>query len=272
MSTKALAGKVALVTGSSSGMGRAISVGLADLGVSIICCDLKAEANPAGFESDLQSTTVELVQARGEKAVFFKVDISQLNEIEHAFTQGVAQFGRLDIVVNCAGFWAPFRKFGDEDDALWQKMSAVNVLGTAKSTRLAIQQFLKQDVDENWGSRGKIVNISSCAAVVAFPGEVAYSATKAAVNHMTRAGALDHAADAININCIAPGVVATGMARQNFDDKDIIKHMKKATPWPRLGTVEDIAGAALFLCSKQSSWITGQTFAVDGGMTLGVPA
>lgn len=174
-------------------------------------------------------------------------------------------------MVNCAGFWAPFRKFADEDDALWQKMAAVNVLGTAKSTRLAIQQFLKQDMDENWGARGKIVNISSCAAVVAFPGEVAYSATKAAVNHMTRAGALDHARDAININCIAPGVVATGMARQNFDDQDIINHMKKATPWPRLGTVDDIAGTALFLCSKEASWITGQTFAVDGGMTLGVP-
>jgi NAD(P)-dependent dehydrogenase (short-subunit alcohol dehydrogenase family) len=108
--------------------------------------------------------------------------------------------------------------------------------------------------------------------VTAFPGEVAYSATKAAINHMTRAGALDVARNSININCIAPGVVATGMARQNFDNKDTIQHMKKATPWPRLGTVEDIAGAALFLCSKESSWITGQTFAVDGGMTLGVPA
>jgi NAD(P)-dependent dehydrogenase (short-subunit alcohol dehydrogenase family) len=177
----------------------------------------------------------------------------------------------LDIVVNCAGYWAPFRKFAVEDDELWQKMANINLLGTAKSNRLAIQQFLKQEVDEAWGSRGKIVNVSSCAANIAFPGEVAYSATKAAINHMTRAGALDHAQDWININCIAPGVVATGMARQNFEDQDIIKHMKKATPWPRLGTVEDITGTALFLCSKQASWLTGQIYAVDGGMTLGVP-
>jgi NAD(P)-dependent dehydrogenase (short-subunit alcohol dehydrogenase family) len=182
------------------------------------------------------------------------------------------KFGQLHIVVNCAGYWAPFRLFVEEDDELWAKMAAVNTLGTAKSNRLAIKQFLKQDVDEAWGCRGKIVNISSCAAVTAFPGEVAYSATKAAVNHMTRAGALDHARHLININCIAPGVVATGMARQNFENEDTIKHMKKATPWPRLGTVDDIANAALFLCSKESSWITGQTFAVDGGMTLGVPA
>jgi len=173
--------------------------------------------------------------------------------------------------VNCAGYWAPFRLFVDESDELWSKMSSINTLGTAKSNRLAIQQFLKQDVDSQWGSRGRIINISSCAGVVAFPGEVAYSATKAAINHMTRAGAIDHAKDYININAIAPGVVATGMARANFEDTGIIGHMKKATPWPRLGTADDIAGTVLFLCSKSSSWITGQVYAVDGGMTLGVP-
>lgn len=93
-------------------------------------------------------------------------------------------------------------------------MVAINLQGTATCNRLAIRQFLKQEHDENWGSRGRIVNISSCAGVTAFPGEVAYSATKAAINHMTRAAALDHAKDWININCVAPGAVATGMASQ----------------------------------------------------------
>lgn len=181
-------------------------------------------------------------------------------------------FGRIDIVVNCAGYWAPFRKFAEEDDELWTRMAAVNILGTARMTRLALRQFLKQDVDEDWGSRGRVVNVSSCAAVTGFPGETAYSATKAAVNHMTLAGALDHAKDCININCVAPGVVATGMARVNLEDNDIVELMKRATPWPRLGRVEDIAGAIVFLCLPESQWITGQTLAVDGGMTLGVPA
>ncbi|OQU97046.1 hypothetical protein CLAIMM_03049 [Cladophialophora immunda] len=271
MAQKSLNGKVALVTGSSSGMGRGISLGLAEQGVSVICCDLKPEANPEGFEKDLQVTTVELIREQGGQAIFFKVDISLMSEIEHAFKEGIAEFGRLDIAVNCAGYWAPFRKFALEDNDLWQKMVNINLLGTSTCNRLAIRQFLKQEVDEAWGSRGKIVNVSSCAASIAFPYEVAYSATKAAINHMTRAGALDHAQDWININCIAPGTVATGMARKNFEDKEIIKHMKKATPWPRLGTVEDITGTALFLCSKHSSWITGQIYAVDGGMTLGVP-
>jgi NAD(P)-dependent dehydrogenase (short-subunit alcohol dehydrogenase family) len=160
----------------------------------------------------------------------------------------------------------------DEDDALWAKMLAVNSAGTAKMSRLAVRQFLKQEVDPAWGSRGRIVNVSSCAANIAYAGEVAYSATKASINHMTRAAAIDHAKDSININCIAPGVVETGMARGNLEDNDIITVMKGATPWPRLGKAQDIAGAALFFCLPSSQWITGQVLAVDGGMTLGVPA
>jgi NAD(P)-dependent dehydrogenase (short-subunit alcohol dehydrogenase family) len=173
--------------------------------------------------------------------------------------------------VNCAGFWAPFRDFAVEDDELWAKMLAVNSMGTAKATRLALRQFLKQEVDPVWGSRGRVVSVSSCAGHIAFPGEVAYSATKASINHMTRAGAIDHAKDSINLNCVAPGVVATGMARGNFEDKDIFSGMRKATPWPRMGKAEDIASAILFFCLPESQWITGQLLPVDGGMTLGVP-
>jgi NAD(P)-dependent dehydrogenase (short-subunit alcohol dehydrogenase family) len=170
----------------------------------------------------------------------------------------VKKFGRLDILINCAGYWAPFRDFVDEDDELWGKMVAINTLGTAKASRLAIRQFLKQEVDPKWGSRGRIVNISSCAGHIAFAGEVAYSATKSSINHMTRAGAIDHAKDYININCVAPGAVQTGMARANFENADIVKVMKKATPWPRTGFAEDIAGSVLFFCLPQSQWVTGQ--------------
>jgi NAD(P)-dependent dehydrogenase (short-subunit alcohol dehydrogenase family) len=88
---------------------------------------------------------------------------------------------------------------------------------------------------------------------------------------MTRAGAMDHAKDFININCVAPGVVATGMARQNIENKDIFALMEKSTPWPRIGNAEDISGVVVFLCLRQSQWMTGQVLAVDGGMTLGIP-
>lgn len=149
---------------------------------------------------------------------------------------------------------------------------AINTAGTSKMSRLAIRQYLQQEVDSYWGSRGRIVNISSCAAQIAYAGEVAYSATKASINHMTRAGAIDHAKDSININCIAPGVVATGMARGNLENNEISQTMNRATPWTRLGNANDIAEAVLFFCLPSSQWITGQVLAVDGGMTLGIPA
>lgn len=270
MTSKALEGKVALVTGASSGMGRAVCLLLQKEGAKVVCCDLQEQANPRGYEEDIETTTADLIIKRGGEAVFHQVDISKLDQVAAAFKEGISHFGRLDILVNCAGFWAPFRLFSEEDDDLWAKMVAVNTLGTAKATRLAIQQFLKQDVDPVWGSRGRIVSISSSAGHIAFPGEVAYSATKASINHMTVAGAMDHAKDSINLNCVAPGVVATGMSRQNFESKDVFSLMEKATPWPRLGVPTDIAHAVMFFLMPGSAWVTGQRLAVDGGMTLGV--
>ncbi|KAK1722088.1 uncharacterized protein CLUP02_03032 [Colletotrichum lupini] len=265
-----LDGKVALVTGSSSGIGRAIAIQLASLGVKIVSFDLHDLPNSKGYEEDIDKTTAEVISAAGGEAIFFPGDITDTKVVEDVFKKSHEKFGRLDILINCAGYWAPFHLFADESDELWERMSAVNTLGTAKMCRLAIRQFLQQDLDPAWGSRGRIVNISSCAGVVGFPGEVAYSATKAAVNHMTRAGALDHAKDYININCVAPGVVATGLARGNLEDAGIHKLMKMATPWPRLGTAGDIADVVVFLCRPESKWMTGQVLAVDGGMTIGV--
>uniref|UniRef100_A0A8H7TNJ9 Uncharacterized protein n=1 Tax=Bionectria ochroleuca TaxID=29856 RepID=A0A8H7TNJ9_BIOOC len=265
-----LDGKVAIVTGGSSGMGRAIAIGLAKEGAKVVCCDLNEGANQQGYEADLQKTTGEVIRANGGAATFCQADISDPAAVEGVFKTAMKTFGRIDILINCAGYWAPFRTFAEESEELWLKMAAVNTLGTARMSREVIRQFLRQTHDEKWGSRGRIVNISSCAAVCGFPGEVAYSATKASVNHMSRAGALDHAKDYININCVAPGVVATGMARGNFENNEIVQTMKKATPWPRLGNVDDIAAITVFLCLPESQWITGQIIPVDGGLTIGV--
>ncbi|KAL5591181.1 hypothetical protein FOVSG1_010070 [Fusarium oxysporum f. sp. vasinfectum] len=270
--TLKLDGKVAVVTGGSSGMGRAIALGLAAEGAAIVVCDLQENANSQGYESDLGQTTGEVISSKGDRYIFCRTDISDVHAVEETFRQALEKFGHIDILINCAGYWAPFRKFVDEDEELWSKMAAVNTLGTARMSRKALAQFLKQDVDEKWGSRGRIVNISSCAAVTGFPGEVAYSATKASIDHMTRAGALDHAKDYINFNCVAPGVVATGMARGNIENDSIRQTMIKATPWPRLGKAEDVAAAVVFLCLPESQWITGQVLPVDGGMTVGVSA
>ncbi|KAL2677298.1 hypothetical protein Neosp_011067 [[Neocosmospora] mangrovei] len=256
-----LDGKVAVVTGASSGMGRAIAIALAGEGAKIVLCDLQEKANAKGYEADVDKTTSDIIATQGGDSIFSQTDIASPTAVQETFSRALE-----------ASYWAPFCSFADESEELWAKMAAVNTLGTARMSRTAIKQFLKQEVDETWGSRGRIVNISSCASVTGFPGEVAYSATKASVDHMTRAGALDHAKDSININCVAPGVVATGMARGNLENSSIHQTMVKATPWPRLGTVDDIAAAVLFLCLPQSQWITGQVLPVDGGMTIGVSA
>jgi NAD(P)-dependent dehydrogenase (short-subunit alcohol dehydrogenase family) len=158
----------------------------------------------------------------------------------------------------------------DEDDALWTKNLSVNAFGTGKMTRAAVKQFLKQEVDPVWGSRGRVVSVTSVAGVVAFPGEAAYSASKAAVGHLMRAAAMDHAKDSINFNSVAPGCVHTGMARVNFESQNVLKLMQNATPWPRMGEAEDIASAIVFFCLPQSQWVTGQELAVDGGLSMGV--
>jgi NAD(P)-dependent dehydrogenase (short-subunit alcohol dehydrogenase family) len=182
----------------------------------------------------------------------------------------VQEFGKLNIVVNNAGLWLPLRDFVLETEEMWDSMMGINGKGTATSMRLAIQQFLKQEIDES-GSRGRIVNISSSAGITAIRREATYAASKAAVSMLTRNVALDHAKDSINVNAVCPGVVRTAMSSTNFNDPAIIAEMKKGTPWPRLGEPNDIAKVVLFLCSDDAQWVTGQNIAVDGGFTVGIP-
>ena len=137
--------------------------------------------------------------------------------------------------------------------------------------RQAIKQFLKQPINSISGSRGRIVNISSSAGIVAIRREATYAATKAAVSMLTRNVALDHAKDCINVNAVCPGVVRTAMSSTNFRDPAIISEMRKGTPWPRLGEPKDIANVVLFLCTDEAQWMTGQNIAVDGGFTVGIP-
>ncbi|KAJ4233054.1 hypothetical protein NW759_001837 [Fusarium solani] len=239
-------------------VGRAIAIALAGEGAKIVLCDLQEKANAKGYEADVDKTTGDIIAARGGDSIFLQTDIASSAAIQETFSRALEASALLLFRGRVGGALA--------------KIAAFNTLGTARISRSAIRQFLQQEVDEKWGSQGRIVNISSCASVTGFPGEVAYSTTKASVDHMTRARALDHAKDSININCVAPGVVATGIARGNLENSTIHQTIVKATPWPRLGTVDDIAAAILFLCLPQSQWITGQILPVDGGMTISISA
>jgi len=263
--------RIAIVTGSSSGMGRAIALALAREGAFVVCSDLKPEAAPHGFEEDREIPTHVVITNNGGKSIFQKCDMGKTAEIWTLIEVAVKEFGKLDILVNNAGLWLPLRDFVEETDEMWDSMMGINGKGTATSMRQAIKQFLSQPIDPKSGSRGRIVNISSSAGIVAIRREATYAASKAAVSMLTRNVALDHAKDSININAVCPGVVRTAMASTNFRDPKIIAEMQKGTPWPRLGEPKDIANAVLFLLTDEAQWITGQNIAVDGGFTVGIP-
>lgn len=286
--TGRLHGRVSIVTGSSSGMGRAIALLLAQEGSYVVCSDLRPEASPNGFEADKHIPTHEVIKQNGGTSMFQKCDMGKTNEIFDLIDVAVKvrkwlpsyvhdssdmpkqEFGKLNILVNNAGLWLPLRDFVEETDEQWDAMMGINAKGTATSMRQAIKQFLKQPIDDS-GSRGRIVNISSSAGITAIRREATYAASKAAVSMLTRNVALDHAKDAINVNAVCPGVVRTAMASTNFRDPSIISEMKKGTPWPRLGEPVDIAKVVVFLCSDDAQWVTGQNWAVDGGFTVGIP-
>jgi NAD(P)-dependent dehydrogenase (short-subunit alcohol dehydrogenase family) len=167
--------------------------------------------------------------------------------------------------------WLPLRQYVDETEEKWDKMFNVNVKGTATAMRLAIRQFFEHDIDPVAHARGRIVDISSSAGIVAIGGETTSAASKAAVVMLTRNAALDPAKDYINVNCVCPGLVKTGMSRANWDKPETVQPMMKGTPWPRLGEPGDIAKVVSFLLSDDAEWMTGQVVAVDGGFTVGIP-
>ncbi|OCK81408.1 putative short chain dehydrogenase [Lepidopterella palustris CBS 459.81] len=263
--------RVAIVTGSSSGMGRAIALALAREGARIVCADLKEEAAQHGFEEDKHIPTHTVITNNGGTSVFKKCDMGKPEEIYELIDFAVSTYSKLDILINNAGLWLPLRDFAVETDDMWDRIMGINGKGTAISMRQAIKQFLTQPVDPVSGCRGRIVNISSSAGIVAVAREATYGASKAAVSMLTRNAALDHAKDYININAVCPGVVRTALSSTNFQDPAIIKEMKKGTPWPRLGEPKDIANVVVFLCTDEAGWITGQNIAVDGGFTVGIP-
>lgn len=263
--------RVAIVTGSSSGMGRAIALSLAREGAYVMCADLKPEAAQHGFEADREIPTYQVIQNNGGQSAFMKCDMGVTKEIWALVDETVNKFSKLDILVNNAGLWLPLRDFVEETDEMWDAMMGINGKGCATSMRQAIKQFLKQPVDPKSGARGRIVNISSSAGIVAIRREATYASSKAAVSMLTRNVALDHAKDSINVNAVCPGVVRTAMSSTNFNDPAIIAEMRKGTPWPRLGEPQDIANVVVFLCTDEAQWMTGQNIAVDGGFTVGIP-
>jgi len=265
-----LEGRVAVVTGSSSGNGRAIALALAREGASVMCSDIQKSALKGGYEQDIHVDTDDVIVKAGGRARFIAADVSKAGDVEQLVAEAVSAFGRLDIMVNNAGTFTGLHSIVDETEAQWDQTMNVNAKGVWLGCKYAITQFLKQAPMAMPGGgevRGRIVNIASAGGLVGLALEPAYCASKGAAVNLTRALAIDHAPDLININAICPGYLATAMVRPFLEDKDVLALVNGATPWPRVGTAEDVARTALFLASDEAQWMTGSIMTIDGGLT-----
>lgn len=258
-----LQGKTVIVTGSSSGNGRAIALAFAAEGATLVCADLRREPLPDGYDDDV-ATDVKISEAGGT-AEFVEADVTSTEAVDALVARAVESLGRLDVMVNNAGIFTGVAPIVDESDENFDRTMAVNVRGTWLGCRAAFRQMLTQDVVD--GNRGKIVNLASIAGVVGQSGLSPYSASKGAIINLTRALGIEGAEHRIHVNAIGPGYLPTAMVRPFLDDEEAAAGVRAIHPWPELGSPSDIGDAAVFLASARSKWVTGALLMVDGGMT-----
>jgi len=245
------AGKVAVVTGASSGIGRAIAAGLAQAGASVVLVSRDAAA------------LAEAAAAAGSATHTVAADVTAADAPARIVAGAVERFGGLDILVNAAGVIGTAATDATPDD-LYDRMMAINVRAPFRLMREAFPQLKAR--------RGNVVNISSVNGLRAFAGVAVYCASKAALDHLSRCAALDWAPHGVRVNCVNPGVTVTNLHRRGGMDETryaaFLERAKETLPLGRPGTPEDIAAAVLFVASEQASWMTGDTIAVDGGRHL----
>jgi 3-oxoacyl-[acyl-carrier protein] reductase len=252
--------KVALITGAGRGIGREIALNLASEGchVAIIDVDENTLKATAAEISAIGETLPSGGQAKGVKALGLKADVCNSAEVERVVDDVNKQFGRIDILVNNAGITRDnlIMRMKDEE---WDKVIAINLKGTFNFTKAVCRYMFKQRA-------GKIVNIASVIGIGGNVGQANYAASKAGVIALTKSSAKEFAARNINVNAIAPGFIQTAMTE--VLSEDVKNKMNERIPLQRLGTVEDVANAVLFLSSEKSNYITGQVLVVDGGMLM----
>jgi NAD(P)-dependent dehydrogenase (short-subunit alcohol dehydrogenase family) len=245
-----LSGKVAVVTGGGSGMGRAIGLAFAREGAKVVIADINLEA---------ASETVALLESAGGDAIAVKVDVTRKAETLDMAEAALGRFGRIDVLVNNAGSRC-LKSFLDHTEEDWHRMIDINLTGHFFCAQAVVPSMLK-------GGKGKIINLASIAAHTGRPDRVAYCAAKAGVMGLTRALAMDMRGKNICVTAISPGSIATPMNQAAATSTEV--EWGKETVVGRWGTAEDVAHAAVFLASDESDYITGSEIAVEGGWLIG---
>ena len=254
--TASFEGKVALVTGAASGMGRATSRAFAAAGASVLVADVNASGG---------DETVELITSAGGAARFAPTDVSDAASVEAMVRAAVEAFGRLDCAVNNAAIENESVPLAECEDDNFERIMAINTRGVFLCMKHEIRQMLAQ------GSGGTIVNLGSTNSFRPQPNQPAYTASKHAVLGLTRSAAMDYAAHGIRVNAICPGAIDTPMLRGAIDKRgrDPEEVAKRLSHLGRFGDVTEIAAAALWLSSDESSFTVGHALAVDGGYLAG---
>lgn len=242
--------KVALVTGASSGIGRATALAFARAGAKVVVADRAV----AGGEE-----TASMIQGAGGHAIFVRTNVTQAVEVDALMAQVVETYGRLDYAHNNAGVAGARAHTADYPEDMWQRVLNVNLTGVWLCMKYEIPHMLAQ-------GGGAIVNTASVAGLVGIAGNAAYNASKHGVVGLTKTAALEYATHGIRINAVCPGVIGTEFIQQAIHNTPALEQQYLAAePIGRLGTPEEIAEAVLWLCSDAASFVTGHAMAVDGG-------
>ncbi|MDB5575551.1 MAG: 3-oxoacyl-(Acyl-carrier-protein) reductase [Bradyrhizobium sp.] len=244
--------KVAVVTGSGKGIGRAIAERFAEAGASLVCCDID--------ESSAQSAA-DQINAAGGIAIAVRTDVSDKASVEQLVSTSLKKFGHVDIVCNNAGVLDDFTPLGDVTDELWQRIIGINLTGTFLVSRAFLPGMLER-------KSGTFVNLASMAGLVAQTGGLAYTVSKHGVIGLTRQVSADYGPHGIRANAICPGAIETDLSRSFLDQSPEVLKVAESVPAGRLGKPEEIASLALYLASDESAFVFGAAMVIDGGWTI----
>lgn len=258
---KKLKGQVAIVTGASSGIGAGCAKELANAGATVVV------NYPVSAARQMAQQVVNDIAANGGSAIALQADVSKEADVQQMFTEVITKFGTVDILVNNAGLQkdAPFTEMTLDQ---WNFVLGVNLTGQFLCAREAIREFVRRGVNGKSKSAGKIICMSSVHEVIPWAGHANYAASKGGVNLMMKTIAQEFAPKKIRINSIAPGAIATPINHDAWDTTEHLQNLLKLIPQKRIGQVEDIGKAVVWLASDDADYVNGTTLFVDGGMTL----